>query len=327
MDNLLFKDLNKLDLDVVTKRSIVKLRRDLGNFVMSALKDPDVIEIMLNPNKTLWTECRNKGMQHIGEMSHTQSENLIKMIASCVKEEIGPRNPLLECELPWDGSRFEGLLPPVVSNPSFCIRKHATSVYTLDDYVNSNILTEYQRSAIELAIKQRKNILVAGSTGSGKTTLVNAVIKCIEATHHQFRLMVIEDTNELQVTLKNNVVIRTNSNFSILQGLKATMRFRPDAIIVGEVRGSEALSLLKSWNTGHSGGCSTVHANNAAAALIRLEQLISEASTSPMQHLIAEAIDLIIFIEKETTHPAGRVVKEVVKLDSYKNGQYQLSNI
>jgi len=322
---LLFADLSSLDIDTIERRSIQKLIRDLGPIVMGALQDDSVIEIMLNPNQTIWTETR-EGMQQVGTMNAVQSENLLKMVASCVKEEVGRSKPLLECELPYHGARFEGILPPVVANPTFAIRKHAEAIYTLKDYVEAYILSEAQEQVIEQAVRDRKNILVAGSTGSGKTTFTNAVIKAIEHIHGNHRLIVIEDTNELQIEGENNVIFRTNSNFSILTALKTTMRMRPDRIIVGEVRGGEALTLLKSWNTGHSGGACTIHANSAAAALIRLEQLISESSITPMHYLIAEAIDLIIFIEKKKSHPAGRVIREIAQMDCYTDQQYQLTN-
>lgn len=327
MEQLLFADLDSLQLDKTKRRSIEKLKRDLGPIIMNALQDDSITEIMLNPSKDLYVENR-EGMQKVGTMEPGYSETLIKVIASLVSEEVGAFNPLIECELPYNGSRFEGLLQPIVANPSFTIRKHAAAIYTLEDYVESGILSMNQMCALELAVKQRKNILVAGSTGSGKTTFTNAIIKCIEAVHPEHRLIVIEDTNELQISENiNSVTVRSNSNFSMLKALKATMRLRPDRIIVGEVRGGEALTLLKSWNTGHEGGCCTVHANSAAAALIRVEQLISEESITPMHNLIAEAIDVIVFIQKEETHQAGRTIKEIMQLGCYANGQYQLTNI
>lgn len=327
MEQLLFTELGPLGLDVVTRRSIEKLRRDLGDTVTLALKDPDITDIMLNPDKTIWIE-NSDGMQEVGKMEAGYSESLINVIASLVKQEVGANNPVLECSLPYHGARFEGLLPPVVKNPSFAIRKHATKIYTLQDYVDATILTEAQRDVITNAVLSRKNILIAGSTGSGKTTFTNAVIRAIEHTDQEHRLIVIEDTGELQIgDGVNNTIMQCGMKFSMLQALKVSMRFNPDRIIVGEVRGGEALSLLKSWNTGHSGGCCTLHANSARASLIRMEQLISESSATPMQELIAEAIDIIIFISRDDTHKAGRVIKEIVKLDSYTNGQYQLTSI
>lgn len=327
MEDLLFADLSELNLGTVERRSIEKLRRDLGPTILEALQDDSVTDIMLNPNGSIWIENR-EGMQEIGSMVEGYSETLIKMVASCVKEEVNSNNPVLECELPWNGSRFEGLLPPAVARPTISIRKHSADIYTLQDYVDSKILSTAQRDVIEQSVIARKNILVAGSTGSGKTTFTNAIIKATECSGQDHRIIVIEDTNELQVSNKlNNVVMRCGLNFSMLQALKVTMRMRPDRIIVGEVRGGEALTLLKSWNTGHSGGVCTLHANSARAALIRLEQLISEASVQPMQTLIAEAIDLIVFIERSDTHESGRVIKEIVHLDGYTSGEYQLSNI
>lgn len=326
MKLLFVDDLKSLELETTVERAVKKLKRDLGDVFLDALRDPNVIEIMLNPNKTIWIEKHGK-MSQVGEMNANQSESLLKMVASCVKEELDPCNPLIECELPFHGARFEGMLPPIVANPTITIRKHAEDIYTLEDYVNSGILTQYQNDVLISAVKNRKNILVAGSTSSGKTTFTNAVLDAIETVTPEHRLIVIEDTNEIQLKGGNNVVIRSNTNFTMLQALRATMRLNPTRIVVGEVRGGEALTLLKSWNTGHPGGLCTVHANGAEAALIRMEQLIGESSATPMQSTIAEAIDLIVFIERDETSKVGRKISSIVHLKGYSNGEYLFENI
>ncbi|NQY75306.1 MAG: P-type conjugative transfer ATPase TrbB [Candidatus Margulisbacteria bacterium] len=296
-----------------------KLLRELGNPIISALNDPQIIEIMLNSDGNIWVDSFDNGMSVVGQMSPPQSLSMMATIATSLHTTITRDNPILEGELPIDGSRFQGLIPPVVSNPVFAIRKKASKVFTLDDYVSSKIMNESQRKTIQKAVADKKNILVVGGTGSGKTTLTNGIIDQIVKTHPQDRLIVIEDTSEIQCTAKNKVILRTSDKVTMKQHLRATLRLRPDRILVGEVRGGEALDLLKAWNTGHPGGIATIHANTASAGLIRLEQLIGEVTTSPMQTLIAEAVDLVIFIKKTS---AGRRVEEIVSVHGYDSGCY-----
>lgn len=269
-----------------------KLRRELGPVVLSLLDEPDVIEIMLNADSQLWVERFGQAMELAGTMPPSQAESLMATVASSLNTVITRENPILECELPLDGSRFEALIPPVVSTPVFTIRKKASKVFSLDEYVQSGVMTNAQKQVIVRAIEDRKNILIVGGTGSGKTTLTNAMIAHITKSDPDHRLVIIEDTAEIQCQAKNAVILRATDQVDMLRLLKATMRLRPDRILVGEVRGLEALTLLKAWNTGHPGGVCTIHANNALAGLIRLEQLIAEATQAPMQMLIGEAVDL-----------------------------------
>lgn len=308
------------------ERVIRKLKTELGPLVVRALEDPKVVEIMLNSDGTLWQETLGQGMEVIGEMTASQAFSLLSTIATSLGTQVTAICPILEGELPIDGSRFEGLIPPVVARPTFTIRKKASQVFDLFDYVKQNSLTPVQQYHIIQAVKQRKNILVVGGTGSGKTTFTNAIIQQIVYNTPEHRLVIIEDTVEIQCSAKNAVILRSTETVDMQKLLKATMRLRPDRILVGEVRGPEALTLLKSWNTGHPGGVATVHANSAAAGLIRMEQLISEATTAPLQSLIAEAVHLVIFIEKT---PNGRKIKEIlsVKGFNHQTQQYLLSPI
>jgi type IV secretion system protein VirB11 len=175
-------------------------------------------------------------------------------------------------------------------------------------------MDKHQKEQLEIAIRDRKNILVAGGTGSGKTTLANALIAEIVQAHPEHRLVIIEDTAEIQCSAENAVLLHATDNVDMLRLLKATMRLRPDRILVGEVRGPEALALLKAWNTGHPGGVATVHANSAAAGLIRMEQLIAEATPTPIPVLIGEAVDLVVSIVKT---PIGRKVHEILQVLGY----------
>jgi len=290
-----------------------KLRRELGPVVLAALADPDVVEVMLNPDGRLWIDTFGVGMRDTGErMKPAQAESLLGTIAMMLNTVVNSEHPILEGELPIDGSRIGGALPPVVSNVTFAIRKRAGRVYTLAHYMRSGMLKVEHAETLRAAVNARENILIVGSTGSGKTTFANALLhEIVSHTNATERIIILEDTVELQCAAKNRVELRTTEHASMTKLLRATMRLRPDRIVVGEVRGGEALALLKAWNTGHPGGIATVHANNCVAGLIRLEQLIQEANVPPQPRLIAEAIDLIVWIARV---PAGRRLQEIARV-------------
>lgn len=299
-------------MDQKQERLLRKLRGQLGQIVLDALEDPLVIEIMLNPDGSLWIERHGEGMRKAGTMSAPNAESLMGTIADSLDTVVTRDKPVLEGELPLDGSRFEGLLPPVVSRPTFTIRKKASVIFTLDQYVEQGIMTPAQCTVIQNAIVNKSNILVVGGTGSGKTTLTNGIIEGISQACPDDRLVIIEDTSEIQCSADNTVILRASIEVDMLRLLRATMRLRPDRILVGEVRGGEALALLKAWNTGHPGGIATIHANNARAGLVRLEQLIAETgAVNNMAPLIGEAVDLVIAIEKSK---GGRRIKEIIEV-------------
>lgn len=310
------------------------LKRQLGTGLCGLLQTPGVVELLLNADGRVWVDRLGSGMEPVGDMAASAAESFIGTVASTLKATVTRENPILECELPlaapFNGARFEAVIPPNVSpGPVFSIRLKASTVFTLDQYVAAGIMTPGQCAAIKRAVCERRNILVVGGTGTGKTTLTNAILAYMAEVASAHRLVIIEDTSELQCSAENTVVLRATAGVSMLLLLKTTMRLRPDRIIVGEVRGGEALALLKAWNTGHPGGVCTVHANtheNAArAGLTRIEQLIAEASPSPMRELIAEAVDLIVSIAKASNEP-GRLVQEVVSVNGVVDGKYQLSN-
>ena len=305
--------------DEYRRRISEKIKRELGGNIRRLLDDPAVIEIMLNPSGELWVERLGQPMELIGHMDASQAESLIDSVASNIDETITAMNPILECELPLDGSRFEALLPPVVSGPTFTIRKKAIMVFTLQNYVEQGIMTPPQREAIENAVRARDDILIVGGTGTGKTTLTNAVIRYMVDSCPDDRLAILEDTRELQCAARNAVQMRSVEQADMTRLLKATMRLRPDRILVGEVRDGAALALLKAWNTGHPGGVATLHANNAAAGLIRMEQQVAEATHAPMQPLIAEAVDLIVSIEKCA---GSRRIGEVFRVVGHDGREY-----
>ena len=287
-----------------------KLRRELGLNVLTALRDPDITEVMLNPDGSLWVESQRDGMHDTGaRMSEIQAENLIGTVASMLGTVVNTGSPIVEGELPLDGNRFEGILPPVSTAPAFVIRKRAGLVYTLDDYVTAGIVEPWQAEALREAIRTRQNIVIAGGTASGKTTLANALIhEMVALGDPTVRFVILEDTRELQCTARNAIQLRTGDVADLTRLARVTMRLRPDRIVIGEVRGAEALALLKAWNTGHPGGITTVHANSAAAALIRLDTLIQEAGVPPQPQLVVEAVDLLVFIARTAE---GRCVREL----------------
>ena len=269
------------------------LRTALGPDVSAWLADPGVIEVMLNPDGRLWIDRLGDGLSDTGErLSAADGERIVRLVAHHVGAEVHAGSPRVSAELPGTGERFEGLLPPVVAAPAFAIRKPAVAVFTLADYVAAGIMDDSAAEALREAVASRANILVAGGTSTGKTTLTNALLAEVAKTSD--RVVLIEDTRELQCLTPNLVALRTKDGVATLSDLvRSSLRLRPDRIPIGEVRGAEALDLLKAWGTGHPGGIGTIHAGTALGALRRLEQLIQEAVVTVPRALIAETIDLV----------------------------------
>jgi type IV secretion system protein VirB11 len=292
------------------------LRTAMGPEIAAALADPLVIEIMVNPDGALRLDRLGEGRTDTGvRMDPAQVERIVRLVASHARTEVHAASPIVSAELPphgeGAGERFEGVLPPVSLAPCFSIRKPASRVYTLIDYVSDGIMNAEAARLLSLAVVERRNILVAGGTSSGKTTLANALLA--EMAHLDERVILIEDTRELQCAASDVVALRTRSGHVNMADLvRSTLRLRPDRIIVGEVRGREALDMLKAWNTGHPGGIATVHANSAISALYRLEQLVQESVVTVPRRLIAEAIDMIVFI---AGRGLGRRVETIARVD------------
>ena len=269
------------------------LRTALGPSIAAWLEDPAIVEVMLNPDGRLWVDRLSGGLADTGErLAAADGERIVRLVAHHVGAEVHPASPLVSAELPETGERFEGLLPPVVTAPAFAIRKAAIAVFTLEDYVAAGIMADVQAETLREAVRQRRNIIVAGGTSTGKTTLTNALLAEVAKTTD--RVVLIEDTRELQCSSPNLVALRTKDGVASLSDLvRSSLRLRPDRIPIGEVRGAEALDLLKAWGTGHPGGIGTIHAGTALGAMRRLEQLIQEAVVTVPRALIAETIDVI----------------------------------
>lgn len=269
------------------------LRTALGPAIARLLEDASVVEVMLNPDGRVWIDRLSEGLSDTGDrLSSAEGERIIRLVAHHVGAEVHAGAPRVSAELPETGERFEGLLPPVVAAPTFAIRKPAVAVFTLEDYVAVGIMSAAQAEALRHGVATRANILVAGGTSTGKTTLTNALLAEVAKTND--RVVIIEDTRELQCAAPNLVAMRTKDGVASLSDLvRSSLRLRPDRIPVGEVRGAEALDLLKAWGTGHPGGIGTIHAGSAVGALRRMEQLIQEAVVTVPRALIAETIDLV----------------------------------
>jgi type IV secretion system protein VirB11 len=299
------------------------LRTALGAAIARFLEDASVIEVMLNPDGRIWIDRLSEGLADTGEMlSAADGERIVRLVAHHVGAEVHAGSPRVSAELPETGERFEGLLPPVVAAPAFAIRKPAVAVFTLNDYVHAGIMSARQAEALRQGIVARANILVAGGTSTGKTTLTNALLAEVAKTSD--RVVIIEDTRELQCAAPNLVAMRTQDGVASLSDLvRSSLRLRPDRIPIGEVRGAEALDLLKAWGTGHPGGVGTIHAGSAIGALRRMEQLIQEAVVTVPRALIAETIDLVAVL---SGRGSARRLSELTRVEGLgPDGDYRVA--
>uniref|UniRef100_UPI0035696B8E P-type conjugative transfer ATPase TrbB n=1 Tax=Sphingomonas sp. TaxID=28214 RepID=UPI0035696B8E len=301
------------------------LRTALGPSISTWLEDPAVVEVMLNPDGRLWVDRLAEGISDTGQiLSAADGERIVRLVAHHVGVEVHARSPRVSAELPETGERFEGLLPPVVAAPAFAIRKPAVAIFTLDDYVEAGIMSRAQAEALRDGVSSRQNILVAGGTSTGKTTLTNALLAEVAKTTD--RVVLIEDTRELQCAAPNLVAMRTKDGVATLSDLvRSSLRLRPDRIPIGEVRGAEALDLLKAWGTGHPGGIGTIHAGTAIGALRRMEQLIQEAVVTVPRALVAETINLIAVLVRDGH---GRRLSELARVEGLgPDGDYRLTHL
>lgn len=311
------------DTETGQMRSRQMLRTALGPLLLAKLEDPGVAEVMLNPDGRVWIDRFDAGLVDTGLLiTPGDAERILRLVAHHVAAEIHAGRPRLSAELPGTGERFEGLMPPLVAAPTFSIRKPASLVFGLDDYVQSGVMSAREGEVLTSAVRERANILVVGPTSSGKTTLVNALLAEIALSGD--RVILAEDLRELQCAAVNQVAVRTREDVASLTDLiRSALRLRPDRIVIGEVRGPEALDLIKAWGTGHPGGVGTLHAGSALGALLRLEQLIQEAVVTVPRGLIADTIDLIAVLAGRGRE---RRLIELSRLEGVApDGAYQLS--
>lgn len=299
---------------IVVERKLDALRHALGSDVLAALTDPEVVEILVNPDGLLVLDRAGSGRIAAGSRLDVDArERVIRLIADYVGDPVTRENPRLSGVLPVTGERFQGFLPPVTTGPAFSIRKRPALIWTLDDYVRGRVMTCVQADQLRAAVLSRRNLLISGGTGSGKTTLANALLA--EPAFANDRVILIEDTPELQCSawdLVPTLTRRLPVAIGVVDLVRDALRMRPDRIVVGEMRdGAAALETLKAWNTGHPGGLSTIHANSAPEALRRIEDLIAEVTSAAPQRLIAQAVDVVVHIRRTQS---GRKVEAILEV-------------
>lgn len=285
------------------------------------LLDDEVSEIMGNPDSSWWVERHGRVCQEPRvRFDAAPLRTGLEVIANNLGKKLDDDNPRLHAQLP-DGSRIAVWIPPLVSPaPALSIRKFTARHYTIDDLIARGTLTQPLADALTEQIRSGKTLLICGGTGSGKTTLLRVLAEAIPESE---RVVVIEDTPELQIR-KTNIVAACSqahtfkANVSFDELLRDALRFRPDRIILGEVRGAEARTLLDSFNTGHAGSLATIHANSAAKALHRFANLVLRSHPQSMladvEAEIGEAVDCVVHLER---YRGGRVVREVLRIDDY----------
>jgi type IV secretion system protein TrbB len=287
--------------DVQRERLLTSLRYELAD-LQAPLEDPDIQELLLNPDGSVWAQSATRGFLELQDLRFDPipAESLIATVAALVEREVTPENPILEAVLPPHSFRFTGVLPPVAEAPVLSIRKPPPSAFYLEkDYVESGRMTPADAEVLRQALRNRENILISGGTGSGKTALLAALLRELGELIPNVRLAVLEDTPEIRLMARNSFRLLTTPSVSLRLLVRTVLRLRPDSIVIGELRGPEAHDLLKAWNTGHPGGLTTLHANSATAALLRLDQLAQEANVPSQAALIAETVHLV-------AHLAGR---------------------
>jgi type IV secretion system protein VirB11 len=304
------------------------LARALGPVVLEALANPDVTEIYVNPGGRIYLDTRSQGRVAAGvELGAEQVLRFLNLVGSRVPTVLNAGRPQIQAELPGDGflgARVQGFVPPLAAGPCFNLRKPPAAVFSLDEYVAAGILTARQREALGAAVRERRNVLVAGGTASGKTTLVNAVLFEVTAVFPRDRIVLIEDTVELQCAAPDHLALRTSDGVRLRDLVKAALRTSPDRIVVGEVRDEAALELLDAWQTGHPGGVSTLHANDPLAALHRLDRLAQRANVGPQPHLVGDAIDLVVMIAGGSQ---GRRVTGLAAVHDFDGARYRLEAV
>ena len=305
------------------------MERYLGPDVLAAFADDDVTEVYVNAGDGLLrADTHSKGKVALGAaVRGDQIEQFLNAVAAYRGDTLGATSPTVQAELPaetFGGARIQGFVAPLVPRACFVIRKPARRVFTLASYVEHGTMTEPQCQAIRAAVRDHENVLVCGGTGSGKTTLCNAVLLEMSEQFPRERVVVLEDTAELQCRADDHLALRTSEDVSLSDLVKVTLRCTPDRIVVGEVRDGAALHLLDAWATGHPGGCATVHATDAQGALRRLDRLAQRAGVPPQHELVAEAVGVVVVIQGGNE---GRRVRELVRVDGYRDGAYALHPI
>jgi type IV secretion system protein VirB11 len=297
--------------DDARQRLQSQLCHELGKPILDALAQRGVSDVKIRADGILtikrlgqWTDDSN------AYYPPERRETIIGLVADSLHRVVTFDTPSVEGEFEIDGQRyrFAGLISPAVAEPIIAIRKPAEIIYTLDKYEADGIITNEQRAILTRAVIDRRNIFIAGGMGSGKSTLVNALIALIPLEHY---VGIVEDTYELQCNLPRKDHLHTTESLDLRAMVRRALRLQLDRIVVGEVRGAEALELLKAWNTGSPGGVATIHADDAASALLKLDTFVQETGVPSQRELIAQAVHLVVFITQER---GARKVTEILNV-------------
>ena len=331
VNNTRLPELGDKKIDSAHSRALTAIRTLCGPAIIAALEEPTTVELMVNADGVVWQERLGEPAPvSIGHMNMMTAREIINKVASLLGLEAKPETPIIEGNWPLDGSRFAGQIPPIVGAPTFAIRKKASSIFTLDQYVSAGIMTPEQRAALVESVKNHHNILIAGGTGSGKTTLVNALIAESVRLFPNERVLTVEDTAELQCSAANMNSYYANKVTTQSDIIKAMLRMRPDRIHVGEMRDHAANDLLVAWNTGHEGGFATVHANDPISALDKVVMLVSMHPFAPRNYIdkfVCQVIHRIVHISR--VEGGGRKVRSIAAVVGRGSGgeSYRVSGV
>jgi P-type conjugative transfer ATPase TrbB len=318
--------------------------------ILRFLDLPNLTDLVVNDDGKVWTKQVGSCWKHVDDIRPSRIGAILRDVAVIREFPFNHDNPILETTFPIGDGRIEGVRSPIVSNAAFALRIRSNKVFSLDDYEGAQILThkddpanvkregdefrdniseKSHKEILKEAIRTHRNILIVGGTGSGKTTLTNELIDAItliDETAPQDRLVIIEDTPEIQCRVPNHLFLLATKKIPQSECLEAALRLIPDRILVGEVRKPKAArALLEAWNTGHSGGLATIHADDAKGGLYRLEELLLTRSAKAQ---IARAIHLVVFIDRDRTNPSGGKVRELLVVRGLKpNGNYDCYHV
>ena len=312
----------------------------LGVDAVKLMQRDDITELYINDDGKIWYNSHIEGKVKTEiYLTPGKAQAIIELAAGQAGKVVNEDIPSISVEIQGYGARFQGEIPPIVRYPQFNIRKKAVKIFTFQEYVETGFMSEKYKNFLEGSIQARKNILVAGGTGTGKTTFLNAILAAIAAISPYHRLISLEDLPELQCPAEDYSPMFTKQDtgdskirYNMTRLLADCMRRSPDRIIVGEVRDGAAYTMLKAWNTGHPGGACTVHADGAEEGLTRIKSLAQEDSAAgDVKELIGEAIDVVVAIQ-HVELPDGRksrIVSDIIEVKSYDpvRQQYNIRHI
>jgi P-type conjugative transfer ATPase TrbB len=308
----------------------------LGEEIGGFLREEDVTDVICNPPLPgeglcrIWVTRLGRDREPVTTIAPERAHRLICSVAASLGKEATTETPSVEGILITDGSRFQGCIPPIVEAPFFALRRPASAVFPMSQYVAEGKMTDAQKEKIEYAIVNRLNMLIYGGTGDGKTTLLNAIIDGMATLTPTHRFFIIEETPELQCSAPDRTMTRTSATMTIRDLVRVAMRSFADRILIGETRGPEMLDILNAWNTGHEGGAATIHANTRArqreasptAALERVEDLLLQAGLTNMQRIIVKTVDMVICIQSSQ---GKRRVTQVASVQGWDGHSYQIT--